>query len=534
MNAERFHSDIFSFRIAKSWLVLFAFCMLVAVPGWAAEDDDAPDAGGPVANALAARLSSVEGQVRVVQGTTVIADPAYANLSLFEGSQVITGEEGRGEIEFQDGSIARLSPNTTLTLTKLQREGTGSNTSVTVVGGLAYFELQPSNGEHKMRVHYGAASFTASSFTVVRITQDSPPGELAVFSGNVHLEQGSELNLDLHGGESVQLAANGGDKYTLNETIEPDSWDTWNADRDQALNAESASQTAASNGVNNSGGMGMNDLDANGNWYNVPGQGYVWSPYDAEAEGASWDPYGYGNWTYYPAYGYTFTSGYGWGYAPYQCGLWNFYDDFGWGWAPGRSCNPWWGTGGGWGWNYGNLPRGYKPPRRPGRPFHPRPVGGRNEPVHVASIPIDRRRDGGRYQEGGPKNLPGGRVSQSATIAGHAVMPLPPLQARSTYERENGYVGGGSGASGGSVVTGRTGGQTGYYPRPSSGAVVGGGTVSRPAPGGGASRPYSPPPAPRSYTPPPAPRSYSPPPAPRSYSPPPAPSAPRGGGSPHR
>jgi hypothetical protein len=38
-------------------------------------------------------------------------------------------------------------------------------------------------------------------------------------------------------------------------------------------------------------------------------------------------------WT--PGYGYIWVSGYEWGYTPFQCGTWNYYDAFGWGWAPG-------------------------------------------------------------------------------------------------------------------------------------------------------------------------------------------------------
>ena len=49
-------------------------------------------------------------------------------------------------------------------------------------------------------------------------------------------------------------------------------------------------------------------------------------------------------WT--PGYGYLWVSGYPWGYMPFQCGAWNFYDGFGWGWAPGMGgCRPWWGMG---------------------------------------------------------------------------------------------------------------------------------------------------------------------------------------------
>jgi len=58
-------------------------------------------------------------------------------------------------------------------------------------------------------------------------------------------------------------------------------WDAWNADRDQDLTTQEAAKTAASGSVPNSNNPAWGDLDANGNWYNVPGQGYVWSPAEA-------------------------------------------------------------------------------------------------------------------------------------------------------------------------------------------------------------------------------------------------------------
>ena len=177
------------------------------------------------------------------------------------------------------------------------------------------------------------------------------------------------MAVDLHGGESVALSSTDPSHYDLAESIEPDSWDSWNSDRDQVLTAEGSSRTAATQGFADSSNPAWNDLDANGNWYNVPGQGNVWSPYDASDPG--WDPYGSGYWMWTPQYGYGWVSGYSWGYLPYQCGNWNFYDNFGWGWAPGMGgCAPWWGAGF-YGLNIGLMPGGYRPPIHPRRP----PIG---------------------------------------------------------------------------------------------------------------------------------------------------------------
>jgi hypothetical protein len=451
-------------------------------------DDAAPDATRSSPDSRAVRLSSVDGQVRVVQDGQIIADPATANLPLFEGSQISTGDDGRAEVQMEDGSLARLSPNSTITVSLLRKQGTSTRTELVLNQGLAYFELQPSNAEHSLRVNYGTASFAATGFSVVRIRMDLPPGDLAVFSGNVHLERGDALQIDVHGGESLNLDSTDLGRYTLAETIEQDSWDSWNADRDQALNAMAADKTAASGGIGIADGVGLNDLDANGSWYNVPGQGYIWSPYDAQAQGVGWDPYGYGRWVYYPRYGYVWVSGYGWGYAPYQCGLWNYYDTIGWGWLPGTGCNPWWQNGG-WGYGLGNYPRGYLPPRRPVHPVgpqpgHPRAATGR--PLVASSvIPVDRRK-------GSEVNMAMyAHPAQPVTINGHTVQPLSPIASRPVYERpggsggvragNNGYVpGSGSYAGSHSVYS-----SVGSGSRPSAGSHPSGGGGSGGSSGGG-------------------------------------------------
>ena len=189
----------------------------------------------------------------------------------------------------------------------------------------------------------------------------------------------------MHEGESVALNASDPSRYRLTEAIEPDSWDTWNADRDQVLATESMGRTAATDSLSGtSANPGWSDLDASGSWYDVPGQGYVWSPY--ESAGAGWDPYGNGSWMWTPRFGYVWVSGYSWGYIPYECGAWNFYDGFGWGWAPGMGgCSPWWNTGY-YGTNIGYAPVGYYPPRRPHNPVSPPGRGGRPGPHPVIAV----------------------------------------------------------------------------------------------------------------------------------------------------
>jgi hypothetical protein len=408
--------------------------------------------------ARAVRLSYVDGQVTLSQGGQVLAQQAAANTPLFEGMQLTTADSGKAEIQFEDGSVARISPDSSLTLKVLRGSGTSADAELLVDSGLAYFEFQGGGQAGQLSVQFGDSMVTTSGFTVLRVSMDSPPGQLAVFSGNAHLQSNNgAVSVDLHGGESIAL--NGADQgqYTLAESIEPDSWDSWNSDRDQALTADAQAQTSAPADMGTTQNPAWNDLDANGNWYDVPGQGYVWSPY--EAESPSFDPYGNGNWMWTPGFGYLWASGYPWGYLPFQCGAWNFYGGFGWGWAPGMGgCMPWWGMG-----FYGGPNIGYGPPgyRVIARPILPR------RPVHGGPIPMVAVNRRPTILNAG---LPVRDKSTVVRIAGNSVLPLATLSSRPGYVH-----------AGPTYLGARTSGAEAFSARP---AYTSNRTMSAPAMGG--------------------------------------------------
>jgi len=463
--------------------------------GSLAPAEESAQPAAPAAQAV--RLSSVEGQVRIAQNNQLLADPALVNTPLFEGTQVMTSQDGRAELQFDDGSVARLSPNSSLTIVALQGQGGSGNAELVLENGLGYFELRGEDAASQIRIRFGDSVVTGSGLAVLRIDLDSPPGELAVFSGNAHLEVGAALAVDLHGGESVAL--NGADpaQYSLNESIEPDSWDAWNSDRDQALMSAEAARTGVANNMPDKNNPAWNDLDANGNWYNVPDQGYVWSPYEASSSG--WEPYSSGHWMWTPRFGYIWVSGASWGYLPFQCGAWSYFNDFGWGWAPG-GCNAWWGRGI-WASNIGYAPGGYRPPVRP-RPLPPhrprpegRPLAGGLTASSNTVIAVNRRLPGSAV---GP---PVRDRDSIATIGGHVVQPLSAISSRPQYEGPN------SGQINRSEPV-YTGTRAPVGARPSSGVVFGAGRtgyapVARPSGSGPSAPVYSrPTPGPASPTPP--------------------------------
>ncbi|MFP5277631.1 MAG: DUF6600 domain-containing protein [Acidobacteriota bacterium] len=416
------------------WIATAALIVTLLVP-MAAKAQDAGQQQGPGEPSRAIRLSYVDGDVQLAQNGEVTTQHAVINTPLLQGTTITTADSGRAEIQFEDGSVARLAPNSALTLKVLTGQSPDGSAEMDLDHGLAYFELQGTGQNGQMSVHFGHSEVTASGFTVLRVTDDTPPGELAVFAGNAQLDRDyGAVTLSMHAGESVDLSASDQASYKLSESIPPDSWDTWNTDRDQELASEAQQSTAPADVGADASNPAWNDLDANGTWYDVPDQGYVWSPYDAANPG--WDPYGNGNWTFTVGYGYTWASAYPWGYMPYSCGAWNFYGGFGWGWAPGMGgCTPWWGVGYYGGPMIGSHPIWYRPVQRPIAPR--RPIGGRPVPL----IAVNRVMPPGHIA-----NLPLRNRTVPVTIRGHEVLPMRSTSlnaglGRSAYAGHSGGMG---------------------------------------------------------------------------------------------
>jgi hypothetical protein len=331
----------------------------------------APD-GQSQSQVRAVRISDVEGQVKIFTGDQVAFDQAEPNMPAVEGMRLVTSDNGRLEIEFEDGSVARVTPDSSIRLTQLRRNADGATvTQIDALTGLSYYELNNRGGQYT--VHFGADAATPAQDAVFRVALDAAPYQLADMHGAVHVDDGRGLSLDVHPSQTFQTDPQQPGEYTVAQNITADSWDQWNSDRDQTLSQLGANQSTARASSGNPDNPAWNDLDYYGNWYSLPGYGQVWSP---SGVGAGWDPFGVGAWGYYSGVGYSWISGYPWGWWPYHCGAWDYLDTWGWLWVPGN-CG--WGFyGAGW-YPYATVwrvPKGYVPPIRPhGPPIHlPHPI----------------------------------------------------------------------------------------------------------------------------------------------------------------
>jgi ferric-dicitrate binding protein FerR (iron transport regulator) len=334
------------------------------------------------------RLTLVDGPVQVDAANNTGSIPAVLNMPLGEGTRLSTGEGAKAEIEFEDGSVVRLTPNSAVSLDALQVSSMGAISRISLLRGETYLELRAAR-ESRFLVDAGGDQMSPTENAVLRVNMDArldamrpdlPTALIAVMSGAVRVSQPQGFAATVRSGQSLRADATDSRRYLLEEGITQEEWDGWNESRDLEAAQQAGARTAARDGYAGDQGYGWSDLDANGSWYDVPGQGPVWQPDAAAGLGAGFDPYGSGNWVGTGG-GYVFASNYAWGWTPYRCGAWGFNNGIGWAWSPGSNCGAWGYGGAFYGdgfYGYGGGYRGpiRRPVRGPGRGSPILPVGG--------------------------------------------------------------------------------------------------------------------------------------------------------------
>ncbi len=311
------------------------------------------------------RISLIHGDVSTQRGDSGIWSAATLNQPVMGGDKISTAEGARTEVELDFANILRLGTNSKANIATF----THKDIQIQLAQGIASYsvtkdsEAEPEIDTPNVSVH------PAHRDGVFRI-EVRPNGDTIVIvrkgEAQISTPQGST---EVRQGEQATIRGDSNSaQYKIDQAPAPDDWDRWNADRDYLIrNAQSWRHT-------NRYYTGTQDLDAYGNWQNVPDYGDVWVP----NEPAGWVPYRDGSWTYEPYYGWTWVGYEPWGWAPYHYGRW-FWWNGGWAWWPGAAWGwyrPFWapayvsfwgwgagfGFGFGWGWGgwggFGWLPLG--------------------------------------------------------------------------------------------------------------------------------------------------------------------------------
>ncbi len=278
------------------------------------------------------RLSDVQGSVQIDKNSGMGFENAFLNLPITQGTQLKTHDNGRAEIEFEDGSTLRLTPNTTVEFSKLGLSDAGQRISaINLVEGMAYVNWLGKSGDD-FTLNFSREKLSLDHAAHFRVETSTTAARLAVFKGDVAIDTPTG-QLELAKKKTASFDAGDNDKYTLANNVESAPLDSWDKE---------ASSYHDQYARNNSSpyGYGSSDMNYYGSYRNVAGYGSMWQPYFA---GVGWDPFMDGAWSWYPGYGYAFVSAYPWGWLPYRYGTWNFIPGNGWMWQPG-GWNTWVGV----------------------------------------------------------------------------------------------------------------------------------------------------------------------------------------------
>jgi hypothetical protein len=295
------------------------------------------------------RLSYVNGTAGVKRPGSTEWAKALVNTPIQEGFELSTSANSYAEVEFENGSTVRLGELSKVNFDQLAMDESGNKLNrLTFEQGYATFHILPE--------HHDAYSVKIAQTTVApngksefrtdlehgreRVEVFAGSVEVATSSNTVKLGKDKVLEFDP---EATEVATN------AKQGIVKDSWDKWTSERDTQAQLSLADQAVGAQGPM----YGWSDLNAYGEWGFFPGFGYGWSPFAS----MGWSPYSMGMWNWYPGMGYSWIGGEPWGWLPYHYGNWNFSPGFGYFWMPGNMGNyspalVSWYSGPGWvGWS---------------------------------------------------------------------------------------------------------------------------------------------------------------------------------------
>jgi len=272
-------------------------------------------------DAGAARISFVRGDVSTQHDGSNDWAAATVNTPVVAGDHISTAQNARAEIQLDHANILRLSDQSTANVVNLSR----TQLQIQIGQGLANYEVYKNNEASveiqtpNVAIHpaIGEGSYrimvNSDKETIVDVRKGS--AEISTPQGSTHVERDQRITIQGNA-DSAQ--------YQVSGAPGRDDWDKWNGDRDHSIEGAQSWQHT------NPYYTGTQDLDADGQWSNVPDYGSVWFP----SEAPGWAPYRDGRWVYEPYYGWTWVSYEPWGWAPYHYGRWFVYGG-NWGWWPG-------------------------------------------------------------------------------------------------------------------------------------------------------------------------------------------------------
>lgn len=272
-----------------------------------------------------ARLGEFDGKVEVQLQASDAWMPAERNLPLIELAWIRTGPGARVEIEFDDGGVWRLGPDSQGEISDYARLSTGQLvTLLSLDHGVAYFTGKPgANDSLALAVPGAMAIFTQAAR--LRLEAKGEWSQISILEGSVKFSSPAAA-IELPQGVCARVEPANRERFFLERKIPALDLDGWSADRDKLLAFTTAQHHVLTH-------YGLADLDAGGAWVATDQFGAVWKPKVVDG----WTPFQKGRWRWYDTLGFTWVSDDPWGWLPYHYGRWTVSPTLGWIWSPSLS-----------------------------------------------------------------------------------------------------------------------------------------------------------------------------------------------------
>jgi hypothetical protein len=280
------------------------------------------------------RLSLVQGDVRFAPSFR--DDPltdanagwqaAPLNLPIRQGYVVAT-DNGRAEIEFENGAMMFLGANTVVEFYDLSLNDGSRVTRLVLRQGTSTVYVNPANDDY-FSVTGGDFTVEATGRTTFRLDNFDDGSTVNIERGRANVLR-NKKTIPLDKGQSLSVHAGDSPDEVVGRVADTDDFDRWVSGRVDSVVTATNYSSQYVNSPNYSAGFG--DLYTYGSWFPIGGYGNCWRPFGMSF---GWSPFSYGGWYQDPFFGNTFIGSAPWGWLPYHYGGWIFSPIYGWVWAP--------------------------------------------------------------------------------------------------------------------------------------------------------------------------------------------------------
>jgi hypothetical protein len=174
------------------------------------------------------RLSSVDGDVQVDRNTGQGFEKAFLNLPITQGVKLQTGNDGRAEVEFEDGSVVRLAPSSMVEFSRLALKESGAKASeIRVQQGTAYVVFRDPKDD-EFTVNFARDTVALKDSAHFRVEMNDATATIAVIKGKIKVD-GTSGSVDV--GKNDAVARPGQSRSVRNCETGRCSFDSWDKEQ---------------------------------------------------------------------------------------------------------------------------------------------------------------------------------------------------------------------------------------------------------------------------------------------------------------